>query len=80
MDYLSSIPSELLNILGLYLNYNETLVLRSIFPVKFNYQYLLSEKYPGFYQIFNTVKKRDVKYESMAYEEAYEIIDLTEKG
>jgi hypothetical protein len=78
MNYLENIPSELNNIIGLYLNYNETLVLWDLFNIKINYQYLLSENFPGFYQMFRIVKTNDVKYQEMSYEKAYDIINLAE--
>jgi hypothetical protein len=68
--YLTNIPSELNNIIALYLNYTETIIIRNIYKIKVNYQYLLSENFPGFYQMFTDIGfdiYRNLKYRQVLW-------------
>ena len=47
-NYLSFVPSELLDIISLYLNYTESVILLKFSGKTINYEYLLREKYPAF--------------------------------
>ena len=77
-NYFEFIPPELIDIICLYLNYTESVVLSSIFDIKVNFQFLLSDKYPAFYQIVKVVKEKDIKYRNYSYDSAYDLINLVE--
>jgi len=73
-SYLSSLPTELHQIIFLYLNHIDIIKLRSLYKIKVNFQYLVSVKYPGFYEIFKTVKEKAPDYYDFSYEKGHNLI------
>jgi hypothetical protein len=74
-NYFNLIPQELNDEVCLYLDYNDSLILRELFGIKINYQRLLSLKFPGFYKIIKDLKDKDVKYKDFPYEKGYSVIN-----
>ena len=58
--YFYLIPKELIQLISYYWNYTESVIIRDIFAIEVNYQYLLSIKYPGFYEIVKTIKSNNI--------------------
>ena len=76
MNYLELLPSELITIISLYLNYNEIKINLENFDV--DYRYLLSENYPAFYEIIYHLKNNDTVNKNYDYEEGYNLMNLVE--
>ena len=76
MNYLEILPSELINIIALYLNYNEIKLKLENFSI--DYRYLLSENYPAFYKIIYHLKNNDTVNKKYDYEEGYNLMNLVE--
>ena len=79
MNYFNYINSDLINIIGLYLNYNVILLISNIFKIEFNYEYLLFTKYNAFYKIINFLKKEDVEYKNYSYERGFSVMISNKK-
>ena len=76
MSYFDCIPDELLSIISLYLSYDEIIELENIFNLKINYQYLLFNKYPAFFNIINVLRNNDERYSNYSFKHAYNLINL----
>ena len=78
MSYFDCIPDDLLNLISLYISHNELIELENTFNLKINYQYLLSHKYPAFFNIINTLRNNDERYSNYSFKQGYELINLIE--
>lgn len=76
--FLTQIPSELLNVICLHLDYTEISIIIKHFSVDVNYQYLLSNKYPAFYEIVNHIRKHSLEYKDYSYARGYDLMSLAE--
>jgi len=72
--YLDIIPSELIQEICLYLNHIDIVKLRKISKIDFNFQYLTSIKFPGFYKIFKIVREESDDYRGFPYEKGHDLI------
>lgn len=78
MSYLELIPSELVHIILLYVEYTPSVILKNIYNLDIDYKYLLRLKYRNFYDLIQVIKTNDRKYENYSYERAYQLINLIE--
>src|SRR6266496_3070828 len=77
--YFSFLPSELINVIGTYLDYNECLIISKNLEISLDYNYLLSNNYPIFYMIIKELKEKDVKYRNYPYEKGYSLCNLIDR-
>ena len=77
MNYLNTLPSELLIQISSYLRYKEINILNKI--TKISYEDFLKIKYPGFYHIVNNVKRENPVYEDYSWKSASELIDKIDR-
>jgi len=79
MNYLQSLPDELINIIGLYIDYTATNILTNSLNIKINYKYLLRYQYPAFFKIIGLLALNDSKWVDYPWSMFYDDINMTIK-
>jgi hypothetical protein len=79
MHLFESVPQDLVSILGIYLDKNYLNILIKLFNLKFEYEVILSARYPVFFNVIYFLKIKYVKYHDYSYARAYELVNDTEK-
>ena len=90
MNYLQSLPDELINIIGLYIDYTATNILTNSLNIKINYKYLqlnininykylLRYQYPAFFKIIGVLALNDSKWVDYPWSMFYNDINITIK-
>jgi hypothetical protein len=79
MHLFELLPLDLLNILGIYLDQIHLNILYELFGSKFDYQVLLLYRYPAYFTILNYLINNHEHYSKHTYEDAYILMNRTEK-
>ena len=74
MSYLNYLYQDLIDVISTYLDYTSLSILESEYKFQINYEVLLRNRYPAFYEMLKIVKENDTKYKNYPYDQAYNLM------